>query len=339
MTAAEVERPVRFRPFNPTFGYVCRRLFAGLQTLAFVIALNFFLIRLVPGDTIDALLPEGFGSDQQLRAELTAKLGLDRPIWVQFADYLWSLAHLDFGFSYHYSKPVFDVVLDRLGPTALLMVAAIVFALAIGVFLGAVAAGKLHKHTDSVILFVAMLFYATPGFWLGLMLVVIFSVQLGWLPTSGYRTVGGSFSVLGSALDVGRHLILPALTLGVHYLAIYVRLMRTSMVDVLEMDFIRTARAKGASQPRVIYRHALRNAFLPVLTMLGLQIGGLLGGAVVVETIFSWPGLGRLTYDAVLQRDYNLLLAILFASVTLVVVANVVIDLLYSWVDPRIQLR
>ena len=198
------------------------------------------------------------------------------------------------------------------------------------------AARHVRKPIDGLISVVALLAYATPVFWIGLMLTLVFSVQLDWLPSGGMNTIGADLAGVDAVLDVARHMVLPTVTLSLFYLALYTRLMRASMLEVYGQDYVTTARAKGAAEGRIAFRHVLRNALLPMVTMLGLQIGSLLGGSVLVETVFGWPGLGRLAFEAVFQRDHNLLLGILLLSSVLVVVANIVVDLLYAKLDPRI---
>ena len=328
--ARSISRPLRI---------VLHRVTHAIPTILSVLIVNFFLIRLIPGDTVDALVTEAQGADEAFKSQLRNELGLDRSIWIQLGIYLWRMLHLDFGWSYRHSLPVLDVVLDRLGPTVLLMTVSILIALLAGVFVGATAAGYFRTWKDRLITTVALLFYATPTFWVGLMLIVLFAIKLRLLPVDGFATIGAGYTGLHYAFDIGRHLVLPAATLSLFYLAVYTRMMRTSMLELVGSDFVRTARAKGLSDRAVVWRHMLRNALLPVITLVGIQIGSLLGGAVVVETVFSWPGLGRLAYDAVLQRDYNLLLAILFMSVLVVVTVNIAIDLLYAWIDPRIDVN
>jgi peptide/nickel transport system permease protein len=212
-------------------------------------------------------------------------------------------------------------------------------AVAAGVVFGVTAARHVNRPADGAIAVLVLLSYATPTFWIGLMLIVLFSVKLGWLPTGGMMTIGAGLSGVGRVLDVAHHLILPAASLSLFYAAIYTRLMRASMLEVAGQDYVRTARAKGMSERRVMYGHALRNALLPLVTVVSVQVGSLLGGSVLVESVFGWPGLGRLAFEAVQQRDYNLLLGILLLSSLLVIAVNLVIDLLYAVLDPRIELR
>ena len=199
------------------------------------------------------------------------------------------------------------------------------------------ASRKVNSLRDNLISLFAMLAFATPVFWMGLMMIVLFSVHLGWLPSSGMESIAAGHQGLTRVLDVARHMIMPVATLSLFYVAVYTRIMRASMLEVFNQDYVTTARAKGLSERRITFRHVLRNALLPVVTLVGVQIGGMLGGSVLVETVFSWPGLGRLAFEAVFQRDLNLLLGILLLCSFVVILANIAVDLAYSWLDPRIR--
>ncbi|WJR76809.1 ABC transporter permease [Bradyrhizobium sp. NP1] len=250
-----------------------------------------------------------------------------------------SLVTGDLGYSFRHNMPISELILDRLPATLLLVSVSILLAAAIGSSLGLLAGFTRGRWPDAAISFLALLGYATPLFWLGLMLVVIFSVRLRLLPSSGMTTVGADYTGLFFLADLGAHLVLPAVTLGLFYLATYARIVRASTLDILSMDYIRVAISKGASGPRLAFVHVLRNAMLPVLTIFGVQFATALGGAVVVEVVFGWPGIGRLAQEALLQRDANLLLGILFFSAMLVSIVNLLVDFLYSVVDPRIKLQ
>jgi peptide/nickel transport system permease protein len=202
--------------------------------------------------------------------------------------------------------------------------------------LGVLAARRVNGWSDTLISTLGLVFYATPSFWFGLMAIVLFAVHLEWLPAGGFEEIGAGYTGLRRALDIASHLVLPTLTLGLIFLAIYLRIMRASMLEVLTLDFVRTARAKGLDETRVVTRHVLRNAMLPMVTLIGLQAGTMLGGSVVVESVFSLPGLGRLAYEAVVQRDLNTLLGIVFVSALLVILVNFLVDLVYARLDPRI---
>ena len=313
-----------------------RRLAASVPTLLLILAGLFLLLQLAPGDTVDALMAQMGGGDAALAEELRRFYGLDLPVMARLGDYLWRLVRLDLGFSSIYGKPVATVILERLPATLLLMTASLSFAFAAGMALGVLAARRVNRWPDTLISTLGLVFYATPSFWFGLMAIVVFSVHLQWLPAGGFGDVAMGYTGLEAALDIAKHLVLPTLTLGLIFLAIYLRIMRASMLEVLSLDFVRTARAKGLTETRVVARHVLRNAMLPMVTLMGLQAGTMLGGSVVVESVFALPGLGRLAYESVAQRDLNTLLGIVFVSALLVIAVNFVVDLLYARLDPRI---
>ncbi|QRQ84647.1 ABC transporter permease [Cupriavidus oxalaticus] len=315
-----------------------QRLLQAVGVVAAIAVVNFFLLRLAPGDAAQVLAGEAGAATPEYLAALRAQFGLDQPLWVQLGKYLWHLARLDLGFSFRQGMPVLDLILQRLPATLLLMGASIAFAVVAGATLGVLAAARAGRLLDTVISTLALLCFATPLFWTGLMLVLVFSVWLDWLPVGGMFTVESGLGGWAYALDVARHLLLPAVTLGLFYMAVYVRLMRASMIEMGRQDFVRTAVAKGAPGRRVLIHHVLRNALLPLVTMVGVQASSVIGGAVVVETVFSWPGLGRTAFDALYQRDYNLLLGILLCSSVVVIVVNAIVDLVYARIDPRIRL-
>jgi peptide/nickel transport system permease protein len=313
-----------------------RRLAASLPTLFIILAGLFLLLQLAPGDTVDALVAQMGGGDPAMIEELRRHYGLDLPVAVQLGNYLWRLVSFDLGFSAIYGKPVAEVIFERLPATLLLMVSSLSFAFAAGMVLGVVAARRVNKWPDTLISTVGLIFYATPSFWFGLMGIVVFAVRLAWLPPGGFETIGAGYTGLARVLDIARHLLLPTITLALIYLAIYLRIMRASMLEVLTLDFVRTARAKGLNETAVVVRHVLRNAMLPMVTLIGLQAGAMLGGSVVVESVFALPGLGRLAYDSVVQRDLNTLLGIVFISALLVILINFIVDIAYARLDPRI---
>ncbi|WP_425053515.1 ABC transporter permease [Psychromarinibacter sp. S121] len=319
--------------------FLIRRLFQSFLIVVGIVIINFVVLNIPPGDMADVMAGTAGGGDPGYADALREEFGLDEPITVQFVNYMTSLLRLDLGYSFTRNMPVMQAIMDRLGATLLLMSTAILLAFVLGVLMGMIAGKNAGKPLDAVISVLALIGYATPLFWLGLLLILLFTINLGWLPSGGMKTIGMRGPWWQQWLDIGEHLILPAFTLAVFYLAIFARLMRSSVIEVAGQDFVRTARAKGMTEGRVYLRHVTANAMLPVLTMLGLQIGGMLGGSVVVETIFSWPGLGRMTYDAIFARDVNLLLGVLFMSSVCVVVTNLLVDLLYSWIDPRIGLN
>lgn len=315
-----------------------KRLAQLLGTVLGLAVFNFFLLRLAPGDVVQVIASEAGSASPEFIAALREQFGLDKPLLHQFGAYLLNLAQFNLGHSFRHGMPVLDLIVQRLPATLLLMGASIGFALVFGVALGVLAAHKAGRWLDVLISSLALLFFATPLFWIGLMLIVVFSVLLGWFPVGGMVSLAAGHTGWAHVLDVARHLVLPAVTLGLFYMAVYVRITRASLIEVQRQDFVRTAVAKGASPARVLLRHVLRNALLPVLTVLGVQLGSVLGGAVLVETVFSWPGLGRLAFESLGQRDFNLLLGILLCSSVVVIATNALVDFLYTRLDPRIRL-
>ncbi len=318
--------------------YVAWRLLLAVPVVLGIVVLNFFLIHLAPGDAASVLAGESGAATPEYMAVLRHKFGLDQPLSTQFVVYLGQMAHLDLGYSFRNDSSVGALIIDRLGPTLLLMLTAFGIALVVGTLLGLVAATGRNGVRDAVISLVSLVAYATPGFWLGLMMIVVFSIRLEWLPTSGFDTVGAYNEGWDEAWDVARHLVMPAVSLSLFYLAVYARVMRASVLEQVGADYVTTARAKGQTERRVMTGHVLRNALLPVVTMAGVQAGNLIGGSIVVETVFGWPGIGTLAFNALQSRDLNLLLGIFFVSACLVVVVNLVVDLVYVSLDPRIQI-
>lgn len=313
-----------------------RRLAASVPTVLLILIGIFLLLQFAPGDTVDAMMAQMGGGDAATARELRKFYGLDLSVPAQLGNYLWRLVRFDLGFSAIYGKPVVTVIAERLPATLLLMVSALSFAFFFGLVLGVVAARGVNKWPDTLISTLGLIFYATPSFWFGLMAIVVFSIYLQWFPPGGLEDITTVNTGIWRVLDIARHLVLPTLTLGFIYLAIYLRIMRASMLEVLNLDFVRTARAKGLDETRVVVRHVLRNALLPMVTLIGLQAGTMLGGSVVVESVFSLPGLGRLAYESVIQRDLNTLLGIVFVSALVVIAVNFITDLLYARLDPRI---
>lgn len=317
-----------------------RRLVQAVPVLLIVVCLAFLLLRLAPGDAVDALVVEMGAGDPGLTARLRAEYGLDQPWPVQLGLYLSHVARLDLGWSVGFSRPVLGLVLERAGNTALLMAAALSLALSAGTLLGVAAAQSQLRgrgRLDTLITGFGLLLYAMPGFWIGLMLIVAFAVKLRWLPLAGIATVPGFDTGWAYVADIARHLVLPAVALSLMYVAVYLRLMRAGMLEVAGSDFVRTARAKGLAPGRITWRHVARNALLPMVTVFGIHFGMLLGGSVVIESVFAIPGLGRLAYEAVTKRDLNLLLGIILASAVMVIAVNLAVDLLYARLDPRLR--
>jgi peptide/nickel transport system permease protein len=318
--------------------YVGYRLLLAVPVILGIVLLNFFLIHLAPGDAASVLAGETGAATPEYMAQLRHKFGLDQPLSLQFLHYLLNMAHFDLGYSFRNDSPVAALIFDRLWPTTLLMVTAFVVALVVGVLLGLIAATGRNTWRDAIISLVSLVAYATPGFWLGLMMIVVFAIRLEWLPTSGFDTVGAYNEGWAEVADVARHLIMPAVALALFYLALYARLMRATVLEQTGMDYVTTARAKGQTERKVMTGHVLKNALLPVVTMAGIQAGNLIGGSIVVETVFGWPGIGTLAFDALQSRDLNLLLGIFFISACLVVVINLLVDLVYVTLDPRIEI-
>jgi peptide/nickel transport system permease protein len=301
--------------------YVLRRLWQSALTLVGVSVLVFVILRVLPGDPAKMLLPEG--APQSAVDQLNRQLGLHEPLHVQYGLFLQSVFQGDFGQSFQYRAPALQVVTERLAATVQLALAAMLITVSVGVSLGIVAAVRRGTRYDYASTLLAVLGQSLPNFWLGIMLILLFGVALRWLPTSGFES--------------WRHLILPAVTLAAFPMALVARLTRSSMLEILGRDFIRTGRAKGLAERAVILRHALRNAAVPLLTVLGLQIGTLLGGAVITESVFAWPGMGKLVVDAIFFRDFPVVQTVLILSATIFVVINLLVDLLYTVIDPRIR--
>ncbi|MBG7618055.1 ABC transporter permease [Herbaspirillum sp. AP02] len=319
------------------FALAAHRLLAAVPALLIILAGLFLLLQLAPGDTVDALVAQMGGGDATMIASLREYYRLNDSVSVRLGDYLWRLVHLDLGHSAIYGKPVAQVIVERLPATLLLMGSALAIAFAVGMALGVLAARRVNRWPDTLISTLGLVFYATPSFWFGLMGIFVFAIWLDWLPSGGFESIDIALHGRARVLDIAWHLTLPTVTLSLIFLAVYLRIMRASMLEVSTQDFIRTARAKGVGETAVVVRHMLRNALLPMVTLIGLQAGTMLGGSVVVETVFALPGLGRLAYEAVVQRDLNTLLGIVFVSALLVIAINFVVDLLYARLDPRIH--
>jgi peptide/nickel transport system permease protein len=313
---------------------ILRRLVGAIPVLAIVILGGFFLLEAAPGDAVDAYVVS-IGGDAAMIEQLRQAWGLDQSVWARLGLYLWSLAHFDLGQSVTVSRPVLAVVLERLPNTLLLMGSAVALSFSLGTLLGIAAGSKPGSLRDRLQSIGSLALYAVPSFWLGLVLTVVFAVQLRWLPVSGMETIASGKTGLARLADIATHLVLPVASLGFIYLALYLRVMRAGMAEAWRMDYVLAARARGLPR-RLIVRHVARNALLPLVTMLGLQSAAMLGGSVVIETLFSIPGLGRLAQEAVSARDTPLLLGIILVSAVLVILINLIVDLLYAVLDPRV---
>ena len=316
---------------------IVSKIAQSIALILAVVVLNFSMIHLTPGDPAIVLAGESGAGDPETIAQIRADYGLDRPFLVQLGSYIGDIAQGDLGFSFFFDRPVTELIGERLWPTVLLVGTALVFAVVLGVLAGVFTSRRPDSPASHGVTVLALVGYSMPVFWTGILLIILFASVFNILPISGMRDVQFEGGTISAVFDVIRHLILPALTLGLVYLAQYSRLSRASMLEVLESDYVRTARAKGLSERVVVYKHALRNAVIPVVTIAGLQFGALLSGALLVETVFNWPGLGRLAFDSILRRDTSVLLGVLLMSAVLVVVANLLTDLVYRLIDPRIR--
>ncbi|MBT4262826.1 MAG: ABC transporter permease [Deltaproteobacteria bacterium] len=292
---------------------------------------------MAPGDAVTAMIGDMGGATPEMIVKLRAEYGLDQNLISQLFRYVSKMVRGDLGMSFTHNLPVMDLVLDHLPATILLVATAFLLAVFIGTVLGIIAAQKPKSLFNHFVTILSLSGYAAPVFWTGLMMLIAFSYYFPIFPAFGMRSAGFQGTTIEGVIDVANHLILPAVTLASIYIAVYSRLARASMMDVLGSDYIRTARSKGLSQRVVIYKHALKNALLPVVTMAGLQFSQLIAGAVVVETVFGWPGIGQLAFNSILRRDHPLLLGILFLSTLMVVVANLITDFAYRLLDPRIK--
>jgi peptide/nickel transport system permease protein len=314
-----------------------RRLARAIGLLLAVAVLNFGLIHLAPGDVVQTIVGEMGGASEATIKALRESYGLDRPFLDQLLVYLGRIASGDLGTSVYFNKPVLGLILDRVPATVLLVMTALALAILVGVTLGVISARLPRSWLAAGINVVALFGFSAPVFWSGLLLLLVFAIYLPLVPTGGMYNVAKGATGLAYVLDVARHLILPALTLAIIYLALYTRLARSSMLEVMGSDYVRTARAKGLPERTVLFKHALRNALMPVITIAGLQMSGMLAGTVLVETVFTWPGMGLLAYDSILRRDNQLILGILLMSAVLVIIGNLLTDLLYRLVDPRVS--
>ena len=318
---------------------VRRRLIQLVLVLLGTTVLNFVLLKLMPGDLVDVIASESGNVSPEYVAQLREAYGLNHSVVWQLLHYVGHALRLDLGFSFRFGEPVATLIFERLPTTLVLIGTALAISVLLGVLLGVLAARRPHGFVDTLLSTLATLGYSAPMFWTALMLIVVFGVHLEWFPIGGIVDTNIAHHGFGLLLDRLRHLVLPAATLVLYYVAVFARLSRASMIETLQEDFIRTARAKGGRPWYVVTHHALRHAMLPVLTMLGLQSSALLGGSIIVETVFGWPGLGQLSFEAIKSRDVNLLVGVLLLSAVLVVVLNLVVDLLYGLIDPRTRHR
>ncbi|WP_299937718.1 ABC transporter permease [uncultured Nitratireductor sp.] len=313
-----------------------RRIVSSIPVLLIVIVGTFLLLEAAPGDAVDAYLLSLGGGDAGLVAELRQSYGLDQSLLKRLTLYVGALLRFDLGWSVTFDRPVLDLIAERLPNTLWLMGAATALAFSLGSFLGIVAGARPGSLTDRALSIGSLALYAVPSFWLGLVLVLVFAVDLRWFPTAGIETIASGKTGLARVADIAWHLVLPVSALGFIYLALFLRMMRTGMTEAWRQDFVLFARAKGLARRRIVLRHVARNALLPLVTMLGLQAAAMLGGSVVVESVFAIPGFGRLAHEAVSGRDAPLLTGIIIVSAVLVIAVNLLVDIAYAALDPRV---
>ncbi len=318
---------------------IAERIAFAFAVVFSVLVLNFILVRLAPGDPAEVIAGESGGITQEIIDAIRKDYGLDLPLYEQLWIYLGNAVKGDLGYSYYFNTPVVELVVSRMWPTVLLIVAATVLALFVGTAFGVLASRKPEGWFSNFITVFSLVGYSAPPFWTGMLLIIVFAFVFPWFPVSGYYDVTLSVGSLGHALDVIHHLVLPTITLALIYLAQYSRMARASMLEVMGSDYIRTARAKGVAENVVFFKHGLRNAILPIITITGLHFGNVLSGAVLVEAVFNWPGLGTLAFDSLLRRDYPTILGLLFFSAVMTIVANLLTDFCYRLADPRIKIK
>jgi len=315
------------------------RLFYAVMLLLAVLVLNFSLIHMAPGDVADTIAQSMGAADAEVMAQIRADYGLDQPFIVQLGSYMGRVLRFDLGYSYFYQMPVTDLILQRLPATLLLVFTAQILALIIGVVMGVISARKPNGILSYFVTFFALFGYSAPVFWTGILLLIAFSLKIQWFPVAGMRDVTLIGGFWAHFFDVARHLVLPVVALSSIFLALYSRLARATMMETLGSDYVRTAKAKGLPSRQVVYKHALKNALSPVITLAGLQFSAVVSGAVLVETVFAWPGLGTLAFQSIIARDTPTILGILFFSALMVIIGNLLTDFALRAVDPRMRGR
>jgi peptide/nickel transport system permease protein len=319
-------------------GFILKRTLQAIPILLGASTLIFILMHAAPGDPTSMYLRPDI--DPAVVEQMRKNLGLDQPVHVQYVRWLSSFAQGDFGYSFSQKRPILDIIKDTLPNTLLLSGIALVIIFAIGVVIGTIQAVRQYSWVDNVATVIAFFFYSMPSFWFGLMLILLLAYKFQWLPASQMTSVNYEFLAGGEQwVDRLKHLIMPGIALGIGGAASVARYMRSGMLEQIRQDYVRTARAKGLSERVVIFKHAMRNALIPIITLLGLYLPFLVGGAVLIETIFAWPGIGRLIVTAIFQRDYPVVLATAFVSSIMVVLGSLLADILYSVVDPRVRVE
>ena len=315
------------------------RLIYAIALLLAVLVLNFTLIHLAPGDVADTIAQSMGGADEEILARIRADYGLDQPFIVQLGNYMARILRFDLGYSFFYNMPVTELILQRLPATLLLVFTAQIVAMIVGVVLGVISARKPNGFMSHFVTFFALFGYSAPVFWTGILLLIAFSLNIQLFPVAGMRDVTLIGGFWAHFFDVARHLVLPVVALSSIFLALYSRLSRATMMETLGSDYVRTAKAKGLPTRSVVYKHALKNALSPVITLAGLQFSAVVSGAVLVETVFAWPGLGTLAFQSIIARDTPTILGILFFSALMVIVGNLLTDFALRAVDPRMRGR
>lgn len=312
-----------------------RVLYAVILLIA-VLVLNFSMMHLAPGDVADTIAQSMGGADAEVLAEIRADYGLDQPFLVQLGSYIGKVLRFDLGYSFFYNQPVTELILQRLPATLLLVITAQLLALVVGVILGVYSARHPKGISSYFVTFLALFGYSAPVFWTGILLLIAFSLKIQWFPVAGMIDPALEGGFWTRVVDIARHMVLPVITLSSIFLALYSRLSRATMMETLGSDYVRTAKAKGLTEREIVYKHALKNSLSPVITLAGLQFSAVISGAVLVEAVFSWPGLGTLAFQSIIARDTPTILGILFFSALVVIVGNLLTDLALRLVDPRV---
>ncbi|UWQ90477.1 ABC transporter permease [Aliisedimentitalea scapharcae] len=312
------------------------RVFYAVLLLLAVLVLNFSLMHLAPGDVADTISQSMGGADQEVLDEIRRDYGLDKPFIVQLGRYIGNVLQFDLGYSFFYNQSVTSLILGKLPATLLLVISAQLLALILGVVMGVYSARKPNGIVSHFVTLFALFGYSAPVFWTGILLLIGFSLHIQWFPVAGMRDVTIEGGFFAQAADIARHLVLPMITLSSIFIALYSRLSRATMMETLGSDYVRTAKAKGLTTRQVVYKHALKNSLSPVITLAGLQFSAVVSGAVLVEAVFSWPGLGTLAFQSIIARDTPTILGILFFSALVVIIGNLLTDAAHRLVDPRI---
>ena len=318
------------------WSYIFRRILQVIPVVLGIIVVNFVLIHIAPGDPVTIFLGS-MGTSQEYVQAVRERLGLDKPLYTQLFIYVMSVLRGDLGFSYVSQEPVLKLIVERMPATLLLVGTSLILSSILGVILGVISSRKPYSLIDNINTLIALIGYSIPVFWLGQILLMYLSLRLGLFPSQGMLSLREIPSGISYYFDLGHHLMLPAFALGLRYLAVNLRYTRASMLEVLGLDYITTARSKGLTERTVFYKHALRNALIPVVTLFGINLGVVFAGAVLTETVFAWPGLGMLMMNAVYARDYPVLMGLLLVISAMVILSNLVTDIVYSFLDPRIE--